>query len=57
MKKIWVILILCFGLLIPTQSGLANSNIWTVPELKSFDFSPKEIKTTFDTFDDEDMMP
>ena len=48
MKKIWVILILCFGFLLPTQSGLANSNIWTVPELKSFDFSPKEIELASD---------
>ena len=32
-----------------------NEYVLTTDEVE--DFSPKEIKTTFDTFDDEDMMP
>jgi len=32
-----------------------NEYVLTTDEVE--DFSPKEIKTTFDTYDDEDMMP
>ena len=45
LKRIWVIFLLCSAFLLPTESGLANSNtIWAKPEVKTFEFSPKEIE-------------
>jgi len=45
LKRIWVTFLLCSIFLLPTEPGLANNNTtWAVPEIKTFDFSPKEIE-------------
>ncbi len=45
LKRILVIFLLGSVFLLPTESGLANSKaIWAVPEVKTFEFSPKEIE-------------
>ena len=47
-KGFLVFVVLFTNQLIPTGTESASANTWAVPQMKSFDFSPKEIELTSD---------